>query len=244
MFDRGSFLEVHAHYAKNALVGLARLDGFPVGVVANQPMFLAGVLDIDSSDKIARWVRFCDAFNLPIITFVDTPGYMPGIAQEHGGIIRHGAKVIYAYCEATVPKVSVVIRKAMGGAYIAMSSKQMRTDLAYAWPSAEIAVMGPEGAINILYREELRKAADPNALAQAAAAGVRRPLPQPLCRRGHGADRRGHRAQLHPAAAGQRARNPALEGRQQPGQEARLHAGVARNRVSGRKRVSPAARGA
>ncbi len=164
VFDRGSFLEVHAHYAKNALIGLARLDGFPVGVVANQPMSLAGVLDIDSSDKIARWVRFCDAFNLPIITFVDTPGYMPGVAQEHGGIIRHGAKVIYAYCEATVPKVSVVIRKAMGGAYIAMSSKQMRTDLAYAWPSAEIAVMGPEGAINILYREELRKAADPIAL--------------------------------------------------------------------------------
>jgi acetyl-CoA carboxylase carboxyltransferase component len=164
VFDRGSFLETHAHYARNALVGLARLDGYPVGVVANQPMFLAGVLDIDSSDKIARWVRFCDAFNLPIITFVDTPGYMPGIAQEHGGIIRHGAKVIYAYCEATVPKVSVVIRKAMGGAYIAMSSKQMRTDLAYAWPTAEIAVMGPEGAINILYREELKRAADPNGL--------------------------------------------------------------------------------
>jgi acetyl-CoA carboxylase carboxyltransferase component len=164
VFDRGSFLETHAHYAKNALVGLARLDGYPVGVVANQPMFLAGVLDIDSSDKIARWVRFCDAFNLPVITFVDTPGYMPGIAQEHGGIIRHGAKVIYAYCEATVPKVSVVIRKAMGGAYIAMSSKQMRTDLAYAWPTAEIAVMGPDGAINILYREELKRAADPNGL--------------------------------------------------------------------------------
>lgn len=161
VFDRGSFLEVQAHYAKNALIGLARLDGFPVGVVANQPMFLAGVLDIDSSDKIARWVRFCDAFNLPIITFVDTPGYMPGVAQEHAGIIRHGAKVIYAYCEATVPKISVVTRKAMGGAYIAMSSKQMRTDLAYAWPTAEIAVMGPEGAINILYREELKQAEDP-----------------------------------------------------------------------------------
>ncbi len=164
VFDRGSFLEVHAHYAKNALVGLARLDGFPVGVVANQPMYLAGVLDIDSSDKIARWVRFCDAFNLPVITFVDTPGYMPGVAQEHGGIIRHGAKVIYAYCEATVPKISVVVRKAMGGAYIAMSSKQMRTDLAYAWPTAEIAVMGPEGAINILYREELRRADNPDEL--------------------------------------------------------------------------------
>ncbi len=164
VFDRGSFLEVHAHYAKNALIGLARLDGFPVGLVANQPMCLAGVLDIDSSDKIARFVRFCDAFNLPIITLVDTPGYMPGVAQEHGGIIRHGAKVIYAYCEATVPKISVVIRKAMGGAYIAMSSKQMRTDLAYAWPSAEIAVMGPDGAVNILYRDQIKKAADPEAM--------------------------------------------------------------------------------
>jgi acetyl-CoA carboxylase carboxyltransferase component len=164
VFDRGSFLEVHHHYAKNALVGFARLDGFPVGVVANQPLYLAGVLDIDSSDKIARFVRFCDAFNLPVITFVDCPGYMPGIAQEHGGIIRHGAKVIYAYCEATVPKISVVIRKAMGGAYIAMSSKQMRTDLAYAWPTAEIAVMGPEGAINVLYRRELAKAEDREAL--------------------------------------------------------------------------------
>jgi acetyl-CoA carboxylase carboxyltransferase component len=121
-------------------------------------------LDIDSSDKIARFVRFCDAFNLPVITFVDCPGYMPGIAQEHAGIIRHGAKVIYAYCEATVPKISIVTRKAMGGAYIAMSSKQMRTDLAYAWPTAEIAVMGPEGAINILYRRELARAEDPNAL--------------------------------------------------------------------------------
>jgi acetyl-CoA/propionyl-CoA carboxylase carboxyl transferase subunit len=164
VFDRGSFLEVHAHYAKNALIGFARLDGFPVGVVANQPLYLAGVLDIDSSDKIARFVRFCDAFNLPVITLVDCPGYMPGIAQEHAGIIRHGAKVIYAYCEATVPKISVVTRKAIGGAYIAMSSKQMRTDLAYAWPTAEIAVMGPEGAINILYRRELAQAEDPDAM--------------------------------------------------------------------------------
>jgi acetyl-CoA carboxylase carboxyltransferase component len=160
VFDRGSFLEVQASYAQNALIGLARLDGYAVGVVANQPMHLAGVLDIDSSDKIARFVRFCDAFNLPVITLVDCPGYMPGVAQEHGGIIRHGAKVIYAYCEATVPKISIVTRKAIGGAYIAMSSKQMRTDLAYAWPTAEIAVMGPEGAVNILYRQELANAED------------------------------------------------------------------------------------
>jgi len=164
VFDRASFLEVQAHYAKNVLVGFARLDGFPVGIVANQPLHLAGVLDIDSSDKIARWVRFCDAFNLPVITFVDCPGYMPGIAQEHAGIIRHGAKVIYAYCEATTPKISVVTRKAIGGAYIAMSSKQMRTDLAYAWPTAEIAVMGQEAAINILYRRELAGSTDPDTL--------------------------------------------------------------------------------
>jgi acetyl-CoA carboxylase carboxyltransferase component len=160
VFDRGSFLEIHAHYAPNALVGLARLDGFPVGVVANQPLYLAGVLDIQSSDKIARFVRFCDAFNLPLLTFVDCPGYLPGIEQEYGGSIRHGAKIIYSYCEATIPKICIVVRKAMGGAYIALSSKQMRTDLAYAWPTAEIAVMGPDGAVNVLYRQELAKAAD------------------------------------------------------------------------------------
>ncbi len=163
VFDRGSFLEVHAHYAKNALIGLARLDGFPVGVVANQPMCLAGVLDIDSSDKIARFVRFCDAFNLPIITLVDTPGYMPGVAQEHGGIIRHGAKVLYAYAEASVPKISIVTRKAYGGAYVVMSSKYMGTDVTFAWPSADIAVMGAEGAANILYRRQIKEAADPAA---------------------------------------------------------------------------------
>ncbi|MDH7485291.1 MAG: acyl-CoA carboxylase subunit beta [Anaerolineae bacterium] len=164
VFDRGSFLEVQAHYARNAIVGLARLDGYVVGIVANQPLHLAGVLDIDSSDKIARFVRICDAFNIPVITFVDCPGYLPGVDQEHGGIIRHGAKVIYAYCEATVPKISVVTRKAIGGAYIAMSSKQMRSDLAFAWPTAEIAVMGPDGAVNILYRRELQEAEDPAAL--------------------------------------------------------------------------------
>jgi len=160
IFDSSSYLEVQPYYAQNALVGFARLDGYPVGVVANQPMHLAGVLDIDSSDKIARFVRFCDAFSLPVITLVDCPGYLPGVAQEYGGIIRHGAKVIYAYCEATVPKISIVVRKAIGGAYIAMSSKQLRTDLAYAWPTAEIAVMGPEAAINILYRKELAEAKD------------------------------------------------------------------------------------
>lgn len=162
--DHGSFLPVHPYYARNAIVGFARLDGYSVGIVANQPAHLAGVLDIDSSDKIARFVRICDAFNIPLITFVDTPGYLPGLDQEHYGIIRHGAKVIYAYCEATVPKISIVTRKAIGGAYIAMSSRQMRCDLAFAWPSAQIAVMGAEGAVRILRKRELVTAEDPEAL--------------------------------------------------------------------------------
>jgi acetyl-CoA carboxylase carboxyltransferase component len=158
IFDLGSFLEVHALFARNAVVGFARLHGEVVGVVANQPAWLAGVLDIDASDKIARFVRFCDAFNIPLVTFVDCPGFMPGTVQEHGGIIRHGAKIVYAYSEATVPKVCVVTRKAYGGAYIVMSSKYMRTDLVYAWPTAEIAVLGAEGAVNILYRKRLAAA--------------------------------------------------------------------------------------
>ncbi|MCM2255991.1 MAG: acyl-CoA carboxylase subunit beta [Vicinamibacteria bacterium] len=155
VFDRDSFLEVSPYYARNAITGFARLDGWPVGLVANQPAHLAGALDIDSSDKIARFVRICDAFNVPVVTFVDTPGYLPGIDQEHYGVIRHGAKVIYAYCEATIPKVSIVTRKAMGGAYLAMSSKQMRSDLAFAWPTAQIAVMGADGAVRVLHRRAL-----------------------------------------------------------------------------------------
>ena len=155
IFDRGSFFELHARFAPNALVGFARLHGEVVGVVANQPAWLAGVLDIDASDKIARFVRFCDAFNIPLITLVDCPGFMPGTVQEHGGIIRHGAKIVYAYSEATVPKISVVTRKAYGGAYIVMSSKYVRTDLVYAWPTAELAVIGAEGAVNILYRKQI-----------------------------------------------------------------------------------------
>ena len=162
--DQGSFLEVHPYYARSAVVGFARLDGYSVGIVANQPAHLAGVLDIDSSDKIARFVRICDAFNIPLITFVDTPGYLPGVDQEHYGIIRHGAKVIYAYCEATVPKISIVTRKAIGGAYVAMSSRQMRCDLAFAWPAAQIAVMGAEGAIRVLRKRELAASQDPPAL--------------------------------------------------------------------------------
>ena len=161
--DQGSFLELQAGFARNAIVGLARLDGLPVGIIAQEPSVMAGVIDIDAADKICRTVRFCDAFNLPLITFVDSPGFLPGVSQEHGGIIRHGAKVLYAYSEANVPKVSLVTRKAYGGAYVVMSSKYLGTDINYAWPSAEIAVMGPKGATNILYRKELAQAEDPDA---------------------------------------------------------------------------------
>jgi propionyl-CoA carboxylase beta chain len=159
--DEGYFLEVHHHYARNLLVGFARLDGRPVGIVANQPAVLAGTLDIDASIKGARFVRFCDAFNIPLVTFEDVPGFLPGTVQEYGGIIRHGAKLLFAFAEATVPKVTVITRKAYGGAYCVMSSKHIRTDFNYAWPTAEIAVMGPEGAVNILYKRELDAAADP-----------------------------------------------------------------------------------
>jgi propionyl-CoA carboxylase beta chain len=159
--DAGRFLEVHQHYARNIVVGFARLDGRSVGVVANQPAFLAGTLDIDASVKAARFVRFCDAFNIPLVTFEDVPGFLPGTVQEYGGIIRHGAKLLYAFAEATVPKVTVITRKAYGGAYCVMSSKHIRTDFNFAWPTAEIAVMGPEGAVNVLYKRELDAAADP-----------------------------------------------------------------------------------
>jgi propionyl-CoA carboxylase beta chain len=161
--DDGRFLEVHRHYAQNIVVGFARLSGFSIGIVAQQPQVLAGVLDIDASRKGARFVRFCDAFNIPIVTFVDVPGFLPGVSQEHGGIIIHGAKLLYAYCEATVPKVTIITRKAYGGAYDVMSSKHIRGDINYAWPSAEIAVMGPDGAVNIIFRHELADANDPDA---------------------------------------------------------------------------------
>jgi propionyl-CoA carboxylase beta chain len=153
--DDGYLFQVHEHYARNIVVGFARMAGRPVGIVANQPAFLAGVLDINASVKGARFVRFCDAFNIPLITFEDVPGFMPGVQQEHGGIIRHGAKLLYAFAEATVPKLTVITRKAYGGAYCVMSSKHLRTDLNLAWPTAEIAVMGPEGAVNIVYKREL-----------------------------------------------------------------------------------------
>lgn len=158
--DNGEFLEVHKHYAKNIVIGFARIAGRSVGIIANQPSVYAGVLDIDSSDKAARFIRFLDAFNIPIITFVDTPGFLPGISQEHGGIIRHGAKLLYAYSEATVPKITTIIRKAYGGAYIAMGSQHLGADMVFAWPGAEIAVMGPEGAANIIFRKEIQAAED------------------------------------------------------------------------------------
>ena len=160
--DDDEFMEVQQGYAPNVVIGFARFNGKPVGIVGNQPAYLAGVLDINASTKAARFVRFCDCFNLPLITFVDVPGFMPGTDQEYGGIIRHGAKLLYAYTEATVPKISVMTRKAYGGAYIVMSSKHLRGDINLAWPSAEIAVMGPEGAVNIVFREELAKSENPS----------------------------------------------------------------------------------
>ena len=164
--DEGEFLEIQPRYAMNIICGFARLDGMPVGVIANQPKVNAGVLDIDSSQKAARFIRTCDCFNVPLVTFEDVPGFLPGTGQEFGGIIKHGAKLLYAYCEATVPKLTVITRKAYGGAYDVMSSKHIRGDWNVAWPSAELAVMGPEGAVNILHREELGRADDPDSLRQ------------------------------------------------------------------------------
>jgi methylmalonyl-CoA decarboxylase subunit alpha len=164
IIDDSDFLEVQELWAANAVIGFGRVNGETVGFVANQPLVLAGVLDVDSSDKIARFIRYCDAFNIPIVTLVDLPGYLPGIDQEHAGVIRHGAKILYSYSEATVPKVSVILRKAYGGGYIAMNSRHLRADFVFAWPGAEIAVMGPEGAANIIFRKEISEAADPEAV--------------------------------------------------------------------------------
>jgi acetyl-CoA carboxylase carboxyltransferase component len=159
--DDGEFFEYFPQWAGSITCGFSRIDGHPVGIVGNQPMMLAGVLDIESSEKAARFVRTCDAFNIPLVTFVDVPGFLPGVDQEYGGIIRHGAKLLYAYCEATVPRIQIITRKAYGGAYVVMNSKSIGADLAFAWPSAELAVMGPQGAVEIVYRRELSEAADP-----------------------------------------------------------------------------------
>ncbi|NOY36510.1 MAG: acyl-CoA carboxylase subunit beta [Chlorobi bacterium] len=164
--DDSDFFEIQEGWAKNLVIGFGRMGGRTVGFVANQPLFLAGVLDVDSSDKAARFIRYCDAFNIPIITLVDLPGYLPGVDQEHAGVIRHGAKLLYAYSEATVPKLTLILRKAYGGGYIAMSSRHLRADFVFAWPSAEIAVMGPEGAANIIFRKEIKEADDPEKVRQ------------------------------------------------------------------------------
>ena len=177
--DDGGFFEVHEHFAQNLLVGFARLDGRPIGIVANEPAKLAGVLDINASVKGARFVRFCDAFGIPLVTFEDVPGFLPGTDQEWGGIIRHGAKLLFSFAEATVPKVTVITRKAYGGAYCVMASKHIRTDINYAYPTAEIAVMGPEGAVNILYKRELEDAKDPDALRKEKVAEFREKLANP-----------------------------------------------------------------
>ncbi|GBD93642.1 putative propionyl-CoA carboxylase beta chain 5 [bacterium BMS3Abin05] len=179
VFDKGAFFEIHPDYAQNIVVGFSRLNGRSVGIVANQPAYLAGVLDIDSSIKASRFVRFCDAFNIPIITFVDVPGFLPGTDQEWRGIIKNGAKLLYAYCDATVPKITVIVRKAYGGAYDVMSSKHIRGDINYAWPSAEIAVMGPKGAVEIIFRKEIKTAGNPEEALKKLEAEYREHLANP-----------------------------------------------------------------
>ncbi|HPZ90058.1 MAG: methylmalonyl-CoA carboxyltransferase [Firmicutes bacterium] len=186
VFDGDSFMEVQAMFAPNAVVGFARLQGKTVGVVANQPQHLAGCLDINASDKIARFIRFCDCFNIPVVTFVDVPGYLPGVQQEHNGIIRHGAKILFAYSEASVPKVTVILRKAYGGAYVALGSKSLGADIVLAWPTAEVAVMGPEGAVNIIFRKELADAEDANARRQELVKEYRENFANPYVAAGRG----------------------------------------------------------
>jgi propionyl-CoA carboxylase beta chain len=184
--DEDYFFEVHAHYAPNIVVGFARLDGRSVGIVANQPSYLAGVLDIDASVKGARFVRFCDCFNIPLVVFEDVPGFLPGVLQEHGGIIRHGAKLLYAFAEATVPKITVITRKAYGGAYCVMASKHIRTDLNFAWPTAEIAVMGAEGAVGVLYRREIGEADDQESARRARVSEFEEKFANPYVAAEHG----------------------------------------------------------
>jgi acetyl-CoA/propionyl-CoA carboxylase len=179
IIDDKEFFEIHETFATNIVVGFARMGGKTVGIVSNQPMYLAGVLDIDSSNKAARFIRFCDSFNIPIITLVDTPGYLPGTDQEQNGIIRHGSKLLYAYCEASVPKITCIIGKAYGGAYIAMGSKNLKTDINFAWPSAEIAVLGPEAAITIIHRRELKSSVDAKTIKKKLAEEFRKKFANP-----------------------------------------------------------------
>ena len=224
--DDGEFFEVHEHYARNIICGFSRLDGFAVGVVGNQPNQLAGVLDIDASAKAARFVRTCDAFNIPIITFTDVPGFLPGTAQEWGGIIRHGAKLLYAYAEATVPKITVITRKAYGGAYDVMASKHLLADFNFAWPTAEVAVMGPEGAVNIIYRRDIAASPTPDERRQEADRGLQGALRQPL----HGGRARLHRrrdrAARNPSEADHGAAHAADQARAGTEAQAREHPAV------------------
>ena len=223
VLDDGEFLEVHPLFAQNIVVGFGRVEGHPVGVVANQPMHFAGCLDIDASEKAARFVRTCDAFNIPILTFVDVPGFLPGTGQEWEGIIRRGAKLIYAYAEATVPKVTVITRKAYGGAYDVMGSKHLGADLNFAWPTAQIAVMGAQGAVNILYRQELGTPADPVARADPAHHRVRGHAGQPVHRGRARLRGRGHQAVGDPGPAGAGPARAAHQARDAAAQEARQH---------------------
>ena len=216
--DEGHFLEVHQHFARNLVVGFIRLNGQSIGVVANQPAFLAGVLDINASRKGARFVRFCDAFNIPLLVLEDVPGFLPGTDQEYGGIIIHGAKLLYALAEATVPKITVITRKAYGGAYCVMNSKHIRADMNFAYPTAEIAVMGAEGAVNILYRGRRRSRREGRR--------VQGEVREPLHRRGARIRRRDHRAALHAPEADHRVRHAAQQARQEPAEEARQHPAV------------------
>lgn len=217
VFDGDSFLEVQAMFAQNAVVGFGRLQGKTVGIVANQSQHLAGCLDINASDKIARFIRFCDSFNIPVITFVDVPGYLPGVQQEHNGIIRHGAKILFAYSEASVPKITVILRKAYGGAYVALGSKSQGTDIVLAWPTAEIAVMGPEGAVNIIFRKDLVDASDANSRRQELVKEYRNNFANPYVAAGRGlvdeviepGDTRTHLINALSILAGKREKKPA-----------------------------------
>ena len=235
VLDEETFCEVHAAFAPNIVVGFGRVAGAPVGVVANQPMHFAGCLDIDASEKAARFVRTCDAFSIPILTFVDVPGFLPGVTQEWAGIIRRGAKLLYAYAEATVPKITVITRKAYGGAYDVMGSKHLGGDVNLAWPTAQIAVMGAQGAVNILYRRELAGAADPDALRQREDHRVRGHPGQPVHRRRARLPRRGHPPGRDPGRRHPRAHQPAHQTRNAAPQEARQHPVVTR---PGRRTVS------
>ena len=199
--DNGEFFEPHEYFAPNILIGFARLNGRSIGIIANQPNVMAGCLDINASDKATRFIRFCDAFNIPMLTIADVPGYLPGSHQEWGGIIRHGAKLLWCYSEATVPKLLLVTRKDYGGSYLAMCSKDLGADMAFAWPSAQIAVMGAAGAANIIHRKEITTAADPKAKRMEKIAGIRRSFFQSLLRGGQRLYRCGYCSQRNPAKA-------------------------------------------